>query len=205
MADWSEFDEADLLRQAQAGKAEAFGQIYEYHAPAVFRFLFAHLDNRLDAEDLTGEVFLRAWQALPGFEQQGLPFVAFLFRIARNGLTDHYRRSGRRQPLLSLAEDEDEGIQLADPGADPADIVLVGLEQVALRRTLAALRTDYRLVLELRFLGDLSPDEVAQVMERSSGAVRILQHRALLALRQLLEKEASAAAEQPLLSLDSGD
>ena len=79
MPERQEVDETSLLQQAQQGDTEAFGQIYEMYSPLVFRFLFAHLDNRLDAEDLTEEVFLRAWQSLPGYRMRGVPFKGFLF------------------------------------------------------------------------------------------------------------------------------
>ncbi len=81
-----------LLRAARQGDAEAFGSLYERFAPPVFRYLYAHLDERLDAEDLTAEVFLRVWQALPGFRETEAPFLGFLFRVARNALYDHFRR-----------------------------------------------------------------------------------------------------------------
>ena len=174
-------DELQLLRQAQKGDAEAFGVLYEIHAPGVFRYLFSHLEDRLDAEDLTGEVFLRAWRALPGFHWRGIPLRAYLFRVAHNALMDHYR-SRRQQPALDL---EDERVQDSLP--DPSQALHLHLERKEIRRLLEGLRTDYRTVLDLRFIAGLSPDETAQVMGRSAGAVRVLQHRALEALRKIVD------------------
>ena len=182
--EWQQVDATDLLLRAQQGDTDAFGQIYELYAPLVFRFCYAHLDNRLDAEDLTEEVFLRAWQALPGYQLRGVPFTGFLFRIARNALYDHYRRWRKRANDPGLEQD-----LVDDTQPDPAVSVTLNLERRELRRTLAQLRQDYRTVLVLRFLVGLSPEETAQAMERSAGAIRVLQHRALRAARKLLARQ----------------
>lgn len=174
-----------LLNQASQGDSRAFGELYERYAPRVFRFLFAHLDNRLDAEDLLAEVFLRVWRSLPSYQERGLPFAAFLFRIARNLLIDYYRQSSQARGHVSI---EDLSLQDSDP--TPGERVSAGLERSELRQYLAQLREDYRSVLVLRFLGELSPEETAQVMGRSPGAVRVLQHRALAALRAIMEESA---------------
>ncbi len=178
-----ELTDVDLLQKAQHGDAEAFGLLYERHAQAVFRFLYSHLNNRMDAEDLTGEVFLRAWRSLPRYRYQGAPFLAFLFRVARNALVDAYRRSS------TAATDTVADIETVADAAEPADVVHANLEREEVRRHLGRLREEYRLVLTLRFIGELSPEETAQVMEKSGGAVRVLQHRALAALRKLIEGE----------------
>jgi len=182
MSNWQQVDDIQLLTIAQRGDAEAFGELYERYAARVFRFIYAHLDNRLDAEDLTEDVFMRVWKSLPSYREQGVPFLAFLFRIARNALIDHYRRSGSAKQEVSL-----EDLPLRDRTPGPVEVVMTSLEHRKLRQTLDRLREDYRTVLVLRFLGELSPEETAQAMGRSSGAVRVLQHRALEALRNLME------------------
>ena len=186
MPDWREVEDRRLLEEAQKGQVEAFGELYERNAETVYRFLQAHLDNRLDAEDLTGEVFLRSWQAIPFYRQQGIPFPAYLLRIARNALTDHYRRTARRGRDSSLDVEE----ILPDPRTEPSDVVLARMERQELVALLRRMNEDYRTVLVLRFFSQLSPEETAQVMGRSAGAVRVLQHRALAALRRLLKEKA---------------
>lgn len=185
MSAGDEVDEIQLLNQARKGDSYAFGELYERYAPRVFRFLFAHLDNRLDAEDLLAEVFLRVWRSLPGYQERGLPFAAFLFRIARNLLIDYYRQSGHNRGQVSI-----EDLSLQDTAMGPGEKASAVFERSELRQYLAQLREDYRSVLVLRFLGELSPEETAQVMGRSPGAVRVLQHRALSALRVIMEEEA---------------
>ncbi len=174
----------ELIRKAQRGDPLAFGELYECHAPVIFRYLFAHLDSRMDAEDLTGEVFLKAWQSLPKYNERGVPFLAFLFRVARNVLVDHYRRSNRLLP--SAPEELDCYGQ--EGSIEAIDLVGNRLEHQRIMQVMSGLRPDYRSVLTMRFISELSPEETALVMERSVGAIRVLQHRALAALRQALEK-----------------
>lgn len=192
MTDWPPGDERQLVQRAQRGDSEAYGQLYERFAPRVFRFLWAHLDNRHDAEDLTEEVFLRTWRALPGYRLQETPFASFLFRVARNALNDLYRQRRRRGEAVSLDEAPAQ-IGQAEAASerllDPAEALPAEQERQDLRRALASLREDYRLVLELRFWSDLTTDEIAQMLGRSRAAVRVLQYRALLALRKALARE----------------
>ncbi len=180
MLNWKEVDDDQLLKFAIDGNAGAFGEMYERNVNLIFGFLYANLDSRLDAEDLTEEVFLRAWDSLPDFQDTGVPFSAFLLRVARNALYDHYRRSKHRSKHLAI-----ESVHLV-ADSDPAEAVSDNLQHEELRQVLDELKEDYRLVLVLRFLKELSPAETAEVMERSVGAVRVLQHRAIDAVRKLL-------------------
>lgn len=183
MFDPSEIDTTQLLNKAQNGDPEAYGELYEWYAPRVFRYLYAHLDNRQDAEDLTEEVFLRVWRSITSYREQGVPYLAYLFRIARNALIDHYRKNSSTKQEASI---EDSALRDRRPG--PGEAVTSMLEHEDLRSKMGKLREDYRSVLVLRFLSELSPEETAQVMGRSAGAVRVLQHRALAALRELMEE-----------------
>jgi RNA polymerase sigma-70 factor (ECF subfamily) len=138
----------------------------------------------MDAEDLTGEVFLKAWQSLPKYIERGVPFLAFLFRIARNVLMDHYRHNNR---LESKSPDEMDGYKV-EGTSEPVDVIGNQMEHQQILRVLSRLRPDYQSVLTLRFISELSPEETAQVMKRSVGAIRVLQHRALAALREEIDK-----------------
>lgn len=175
-------EDHQLLREAQQGEAEAFGVLYERHAAAIFRYLYVHLSSRTDAEDLTSEVFLRAWQSLPRYHHKGVPFRAFLFRVAHNALVDHYRRR-RKDHNISQEEDYD----ISDDNNSPLESLLGKSDRMALASILSELRDDYRTVLVLRFFSQLSPAEVAEVMQRTPGAVRVLQHRALEAVRKRMQ------------------
>ena len=173
-------DDEQIIQKVKNGDAEAFGVLYEQYAETIFRYIYSHLDNRLDAEDLTEEVFLRAWRALPKYDERGLPFTAFLFRIGRNSLIDYYRQ---RKDVQSIDDMELQARQLG-----PEDAVGLNIENESLRKTIAGLREDYRNVVIFRFLSGLSPEETAHLMQRSVGAIRVLQHRALASLKEMLER-----------------
>lgn len=184
MPQWQDVDDAQLLIRSQAGDAEAFGALYERNAQAIYRFLLAHLNDPMDVEDLTEEVFYRVWRSRSTYEERGIPFTAYLYQVARNVLVDHYRRNKHSAQNVEL----DEG-QLAYHDADPADMVSNSLENQEIRELLIQLRDDYREVLVLRFFNQMSPEETAQAMQRSVGAIRVLQHRALTAVRKLLARD----------------
>ncbi len=182
---WDNLSDAQLIEKSKQGDAEAFGELYERHAVSIFRFLLAHLGDFHDAEDLTEDVFLRAWQAIPGYQERGLPFLAFVFRVARNVLTDHYRKNRRADVQLPWETKNLTGIY-----ATMDQQLSSVLEYPKLYEAMSLLRKDYAMVLTLRFLSGLSPEETAAVMKRSLSAVRVLQHRALSALRNLMDKDA---------------
>ena len=182
MPSFNKVDESQLVKAAINGDPDAFGELYELYAAAVFRFLYAHMGNRLDAEDLTEDVFMRVWRSLPAYREQGIPFQAYLFRVARHAMIDTYRKSGQNRQTVST-----EDVLLPDHQPGPAEQVGASLEQQQMRETMSHLNEDYRTVLILRFFMDFSTEETAGAMGRSPGAVRVLQHRALLALRSLLD------------------
>ena len=177
-----ELEDALLIQQAKDGDADAFGELYARYADSVFRFVYSQTSNRLDAEDITSDVFLRAWRSLGRYKERGYSFSAYLFRIARNVLIDTRRK---RKPVAEITEDEI--VNLPDMAVtEPSAILSNKIQHRELVAILGQLREDYRTVLVLRFLNELSPEETSQVMGRSVGAVRVLQHRALSSLRKVL-------------------
>lgn len=187
----SDSGEVRLLKEAQNGNAEAFGGLYTLYAVDVFRFLYTQLGNRQDAEDLTVEVFLRAWKSLPDYRYQGISFIAFLLRIARNLVIDCYRS---KRPADGDLPDDDQLVHgLVD--SDPSDLAADKVEKLELHALLSQLPDDYQNVLTARFLSGLSPEEIAEMMGRSPGAVRVLQFRALRAIRKLMVKVEENDAE----------
>lgn len=181
MPDWQDNADSVLIQKAQQGQSDAFGELYQRYATVIFRFVCLRLGNNEDAEDLTEEIFMRAWNNLARYDDRGVPFAAYLFQIARNALIDHYRKN--RSPLSSI---DDLDISAVDPG--PEENISRRIEFQDMQRIMENLPEDYRNVLVLRFLSGLSPEETAQMMDRSDGAVRVLQFRALAALKKLLQK-----------------
>ena len=164
-----------LVDRAKGGDADAFGLLYDRFQPEILRYLTHQSRHRETAEDLAQQVFLKAWQAIPRYQQRGLPFKAWLYRMARNQLIDHLR--GQR-PASDV-----EGVELSEP-AEAEQRVLTAELHGRLQQALERLSADHREVLVLRFLMEKSAAEIGQIMDRKEVIVRGLQLRALRALRR---------------------
>lgn len=149
------------------------GGIYDTQAPRIFRYIYHRLGNRSLAEDLTSEVFVRFLRS--GTTPDNI--TAFLYRIAHNLVVDYLRRNHN---VLSLDE-----ATVADQAA-PTDFAELEVEKATLRRAIARLTPDQQQVIVLKFVEELSNEEIAGVMGKSPGAVKAMQHRALETLRNLL-------------------
>jgi RNA polymerase sigma-70 factor (ECF subfamily) len=173
-------EEAKLVSGAQAGDSEAFGRLYRAYVQAIHRYLFLRLSDTSLAEDLTAEVFLRAVDGLPRYIQRGLPFGAWLFRIARDRLVDYYRQSARR-PRAELDD------SLPSDLPEPSDSAVDSETAETLREALAELTDEQRDVIQFRFMEEWSLEETARVMNKSVNAVKALQHRALNVLNRFMK------------------
>jgi RNA polymerase sigma-70 factor (ECF subfamily) len=170
-----------LVRQAQAGEPEALATLYRDHSPAVFRYFLFRVRDRATAEDLTAEVFLRMVEGLPRYVDRGLPFAAWLFRIAHDRVVDHHRRSGYRQ-TEALSE------HLQDSGPDTEAQAFRRAENLRLYDLIGELTDEQQLVVQLRFVEGYSLDEVARLLDKTTGATKALQHRALRQLARRIER-----------------
>jgi RNA polymerase sigma-70 factor (ECF subfamily) len=174
--------EVDLIRLAQDGDPEAFGDLYRLHVDAIYRYVYSRIGETVEAENLTQTTFLKAWRALGGYRQIQVPFRGWLYRIAHNTVVDHYRTC--HKPGCCL-----EDLELVDTSNVPEDLFILQERQELLRKGLARLRPAYQQVLTLRFLNGLDYPETAQVLGRKVNAVRVLQFRALEALRTVLVED----------------
>ena len=172
-----EFDQ--LVERAREGDEAAFGALYDAFAPRLYRFFSFRVPRRDLAEDLTQQVFVKMIEQLPNYQAQGAPFAAWVFRIARNIWIDQHRTSHPAAPLESLPESTD-----GEPG--PEEMALRSLDWERVRAALYRLPDEQREVIVCRFFAELSPAETASLMGRSEGSVRVIQHRALVALRRML-------------------
>lgn len=172
----------ELIVRARRGDADAFGDLYKRYLNAVYRYVLYRVNDVAEAEDLTETTFLKAWEALAGYRVHEAPFSAWLYRIAHNVMVDVYRA---HKDILSL----DQQIALRDNAAGPEDRLDWRESVESLTEALGQLPAPYRQVLALRFISGLSHAETARVLGRSEEAVRVIQHRALSALRELLDFE----------------
>jgi RNA polymerase sigma-70 factor (ECF subfamily) len=170
---------ADWVRRATERDPDAFAQLYDHYANAIYRYCAFQVPRPADAEDLTTQVFLRAWQAIDRYRVTERPFSAWLYRIARNAAVDYHRAASRHVPLPDEAD-------WPSGNAEPAALVEGAEMTAALQRALGQLRAEERQVILLRFIEGLSHDQVAAVTGKSVGALRILQHRTLKKLRHIL-------------------
>ena len=175
-------DEQGLVQRAQQGDKEAFAQLYETHFDRIYRYVLLRMRNKAEAEDMTQQVFVKAFESLPSFKWKGIPFSAWLFRIAHNLVVDHVRKEKKR-PTVYLEE------SLAVSASNP---VLEAERRLNIEQLISAtknLTAAQREVISLRFAGGLPVAEVAKVMGKSQGAVKALQHSAIVALRKHLVRE----------------
>jgi RNA polymerase sigma-70 factor (ECF subfamily) len=172
----SDLGTADLVRRARDGDAAAFQCLYEQFAPQIYRFALFRMRNAADAEDLTQRVFEKVIEALPRYEDRGLPVGAWLFRIARNAVIDFERGRRPRDPLEMLEF-------VASEGPGPAELAEASLERQVLVEGIAGLTPEQQEVIAYRFFGGLSALEIADIMGKREGSIRALQFRAIEALR----------------------
>ncbi len=174
----------ELIASAQQGDTGATGQLYEMNYTSIYRYLYYRTGQVQVAEDLTAEVFLKMVQALPAYRQTNCAFRSWLFQIARNLAIDHYRRTSTHNTEVLLDEEE-----IGQEGVD--EVLDINLTRQTLQVSLSRLSDIQRDVIVLRFVEGLSLQEVAEVLHRTEDAIKGLQRRALLLMRQsLLQMEA---------------
>ena len=174
-----------LLKDAQRGVSAAYDRLYNLYADRIFRYVYARLGQREAAEDLTADVFVRLIQVLPRFrvnaERPVASFSAWLYRIAGNLLTDHHRRQRHRQHA-----DIDDQVTLAGSSLPPDQHVAATEQGQLIIQALTELGQEQQAVVLYRFAEQYSAQQTADLMGKTTGAVKALQHRALINLRRLL-------------------
>lgn len=172
-------NEKQLLKAAKNGDEQAFRQIYEFYFPKIYSYIIKRCGHQQTAEDITSQVFLKAFTKLPGYRITRAPFGAWVFKIATNSLTDHYRKNPSNVELSSdtLPEFEDNSSSADD------HILLLENKQKAYS-LLSVLSKDDQHILQLRFFAELSVKEVAQVLKVTENAASVRIYRALNRLKK---------------------
>jgi RNA polymerase sigma-70 factor (ECF subfamily) len=174
----------DLVnRVVVSGDPNAFGELYDHFVERVYRYLYFRTGSHPEAEDLTEQVFLKAWEAIGRYRWQGRPFVAWLYRLAHNSHIDYVRT---QRPTTSLNND-DRPIELASPAATVE--LDRALDADLLLHALGELTVDQQQVIVMKFIDGCDNEQIAETMEKREGAIRALQMRALMSLRRVLESQ----------------
>ena len=179
IGDNGDVDEGALITRAKVDP-EAFGQLYQRYVKRIYNYVYQFTRNREDAEDLTSRTFFQALRGISVYADRGLPFQAWLFRIAHNLVVNWYRDQSRH-PVIGLDHVEDE--MRAEDGNPQADLAQLE-ERKRLLQLLSGLSEDRRTLLILKFVEKMPNADIAKVLGRSEGAVKVLYHRTLLSLRE---------------------
>lgn len=176
-------DEAQIIKQAQAGDREAFAVLHDRHWEAIYNYVYYRVNSAAEAEDITSEVFVRMVEKIDRYQRKGKPFLAWLYTIARNIVIDFYRSNERTPTLEPLDEN------LATNDNDPAEAANRSLIVNCLRRALRRLTELQRDVIVGKFIEGRTNKDLAAVLGRTIGAIKSIQHRALASLHKAIEEE----------------
>lgn len=173
-------EDQSLVLQAQAGNPDAFARLYDACVERVYRYIYFRVTDDETAEDITSQVFIKAWENLDRYKIRKSPFISWLYRIARNAVIDHYRT---RKETLALEEVSPVQVS-ADESLD--EVLEMQFVSHELRLAMQQLTEEQRQVLILKFVDGLSTPEITKLMGKRQGAVRALQMRALQRLAKYL-------------------
>lgn len=165
-------------KEKEAKLASLYGEYFD----KIARYVFIRLGNRTIAEDLAGEVFLKALQSLDSYKERGIPMQSWLFKIAHNLVID-YRRKEFKKEILPI-----DNVEIAD-NTDIQEMAETNFERERILKALGQLTPEQRQVIELRFFGELTSEEAGKVLNKKSGAVRQMQSSALKSLRRILDAD----------------
>src|ERR1041385_1620134 len=177
-----------LVERAQAGDRDALEELYLIHFDRIYSYLHVSVGNRHDAEDLTTQTFLRMIESIGKFRWQSAPFSAWLFRIAHNLAMDHFRANKRVQPEEEVPEPPPDESTSAEAGA------LESIGQKSMLDLIEDLSPEQQQVLTLKFVFNFANAEAATILGKTEGAIKSLQHRALVSLQKQLARRESKTA-----------
>jgi RNA polymerase sigma-70 factor (ECF subfamily) len=174
-----------LVERAQRGNRDALEELYLLHFDRIYSYLHMSVGNRHDAEDLTTQTFLKMLESIKRFRWQSAPFSAWLFRIAHNLAMDHFRAHRRWQP----EEDVPEPHGSAEPSAEAEAMQSIG--RAGMMEMIETLSSEQQQVLTLKFVFNFANAEVATILGKTEGAIKSLQHRALVSLQKKIQQPAT--------------
>ncbi len=192
-------EDTELVDLAKAGSKDAFGELYERYVERIYSYIYYRTGNHHDAEDLTARVFFRAMAHIESYTERGVPFQAWLYRIAHNLIANWHRDRGRRK-IIAL----DEFLAASLKSDAPDQQAEENEEREALLAAIRRLPEERQQLLLLKFVERLSNAEIGQLMNRTEGAIKSLYHRTLIALRDELTGSGSQRASGDSLNTRKG-
>lgn len=170
-----------LVKKAVEHDRAAFAELYDKYIDRVYKHVYYKVSDRSEAEDITQETFIKAWEAIGGYKRTGAPFAAWLIAIARNLIIDHYRARKKLVPL-------EEGFEIKNnPDTNPEAIAETNINNTIVRSAILKLKEEKQKVVMMRFIDGFSYTEIAAVLNKTEGAVRVTLCRALNDLKHLLD------------------
>lgn len=181
------FKNKQVISRLKSRDKEAFIQVYDENVKDIHRFVYFKVGNKEEANDLTSMTFLKAWNHIQNNSlEDGKTLRALLYKIARNAIIDYYRESGNK--LAVSLDDEENPIEIADEQEDTQGKLDREADLELIRKKLPLLKEEYREVVIMRFINDLTLEEIADISGKTKGNIRVILHRALKALRELVEE-----------------
>src|SRR5213083_2408484 len=178
-----------LVARAQEGKRDALEELYLLHFDRIYSYLHMSVGNRHDAEDLTTQTFVRMLESIEKFRWRAAPFSAWLFRIAHNLAMDHFRANKRWQPEEEVSEPD------TGEGSAAEQEALESIGRQSMLELIQKLSHEQQQVLTLKFVFNFSNADAATILDKTEGAIKSLQHRALASLQRQLERSGSSSQE----------
>lgn len=175
-----------LLSKLKENDHEAFIEAYDLYVDQIYRFVYFKTSSQEDAQDLTSIVFLKTWNYIRENSLKDVKTLrALMYKVARNSVIDHYRKKSQ----VDLSIDQDGGIDIADRNQDIARQIEIKSDFKIIENKLYELKDEYKEIIVLRFIDELTIREIAAIIEKSSSNTRVLIHRALKTLKKSLEEE----------------
>jgi RNA polymerase sigma-70 factor, ECF subfamily len=170
-----------ILKKAQNGDTQAFALIYDHFSPKIYKFIYFRVGHKEIAEDLLSDTFIKGWRKIQHVNSPAA-LSAWLYQIAKNNIIDYYRI---KKETVALEDVED----FLEDAVDPIDTTSLNMEQKTLLELVELLPTEQREIIKYKFFEDLSNDEIAYVIGKTEGAIRVIQHRAIIKLKELYRKK----------------
>lgn len=175
----------NLVKKAKSRDPDAFGVLYDEYVDQIFRYIYYKVGNFAESQDLTGQTFLKAFENIDSYEVRDVAFSSWLYRIAHNLVVDYFRKESKRENVPI-----DQQPPTPSNRGNPVDVVMAEMDSERLYQAMQKLTHNQREVLVLKFIDNLSNNQVSEIMGISVGAVKSTQKRGLLSLNRILSNSA---------------